>query len=286
MRTSFRVPGKCSMLRAARRRPPKMVTCRSIVFALNRPSSGFAIRFASIQKESPKPISLLRLRWGNQLNGSGAVGQPCRLRSSRTIGARAQLRVPPCLQNGQPRPVYLRSGLSFVPSSRLVSAARSSSFGKRTRKPNSVYAVIPLGAALPRTLISDLPGGFGNCQEPPYRIGPMRNQRLAPGPGFPPYLVLLRVGFTLPPSLLAERCALTAPFHPYRCEGQTFGRVHQLVPGSGGMFSVALAVHGFCSPRPGRYPAHCPAEFGLSSPGNPRLHKDFRQRPPGPPARL
>src|SRR5208283_3637477 len=35
-------------------------------------------------------------------------------------------------------------------------------FGKRTHKPNSVYAVIPLGAALPRTLISDLPGGSGN----------------------------------------------------------------------------------------------------------------------------
>ncbi len=32
---------------------------------------------------------------------------------------------------------------------------------------------------------------------------------------FPPYLVLLRVGFTLPPSLPPERCALTAPFHPY-----------------------------------------------------------------------
>src|ERR1035441_6355329 len=30
-----------------------------------------------------------------------------------------------------------------------------------------------------------------------------------------PYLVLLRVGFSLPPSLLTERCALTAPFHPY-----------------------------------------------------------------------
>jgi len=43
----------------------------------------------------------------------------------------------------------------------------------------------------------------------------MRNRRLAHGPGFPPYLVLLRVGFTLPPSLLPERCALTAPFHPY-----------------------------------------------------------------------
>ena len=36
-------------------------------------------------------------------------------------------------------------------------------------------AVIPLGAASPRTLISDLPGGFGNCCEPPGRIGPMRS---------------------------------------------------------------------------------------------------------------
>src|ERR1700678_2407925 len=34
---------------------------------------------------------------------------------------------------------------------------------KRTHKPNSVYAVIPLGEALPLALISDLPGGFGNC---------------------------------------------------------------------------------------------------------------------------
>src|ERR1700694_127258 len=31
----------------------------------------------------------------------------------------------------------------------------------------------------------------------------------------PPYLVLLRVGFALPRALLRERCALTAPFHPY-----------------------------------------------------------------------
>src|SRR5262250_818789 len=31
----------------------------------------------------------------------------------------------------------------------------------------------------------------------------------------PPYLVLLRVGFALPASLLPRRCALTAPFHPY-----------------------------------------------------------------------
>src|SRR5271167_2679829 len=33
--------------------------------------------------------------------------------------------------------------------------------------------------------------------------------------GFPPYLVLLRVGFALPAALLRRRCALTAPFHPY-----------------------------------------------------------------------
>jgi hypothetical protein len=35
------------------------------------------------------------------------------------------------------------------------------------------------------------------------------------GPELPPYLVLLRVGFALPATLLARRCALTAPFHPY-----------------------------------------------------------------------
>ena len=51
--------------------------------------------------------------------------------------------------------------------------------------------------------------------KPPGRIGPMRNLALALGRSFPPYLVLLRVGFTLPPALPPERCALTAPFHPY-----------------------------------------------------------------------
>jgi len=36
-----------------------------------------------------------------------------------------------------------------------------------------------------------------------------------PKPRLPPYLVLLRVGFALPTTLLRRRCALTAPFHPY-----------------------------------------------------------------------
>jgi len=34
-------------------------------------------------------------------------------------------------------------------------------------------------------------------------------------PRLPPYLVLLRVGFAMPAALLRQRCALTAPFHPY-----------------------------------------------------------------------
>jgi len=43
----------------------------------------------------------------------------------------------------------------------------------------------------------------------------MRSAAWLVGERFPPYLVLLRVGFTLPPALPPERCALTAPFHPY-----------------------------------------------------------------------
>ena len=54
------------------------------------------------------------------------------------------------------------------------------------------------------------------------------------------YLVLLRVGFTLPFVLPRTRCALTAPFHPYQAKGVT--------PLPGGIFSVALSVD---SRRPG-----------------------------------
>src|SRR3989449_8282979 len=39
--------------------------------------------------------------------------------------------------------------------------------------------------------------------------------KLAATAGLPSYLVLLRVGFAMPAPLLARRCALTAPFHPY-----------------------------------------------------------------------
>ena len=52
-------------------------------------------------------------------------------------------------------------------------------------------------------------------RNPGERAGPARIRGPGLAVGFPPYLVLLRVGFTLPPPLQTARCALTAPFHPY-----------------------------------------------------------------------
>src|SRR5258705_1404617 len=73
----------------------------------------------------------------------------------------------------------------------------------------------------------------------------------------PPYLVLLRAGFGLPPTLPPARCALTAPFHPYPSTQRFALRSgHALaasMPGpalsearsaesKGGIFSVPLSV--------------------------------------------
>src|SRR5260221_8587122 len=44
-----------------------------------------------------------------------------------------------------------------------------------------------------------------------------------------PYLVLLPVGFALPPPLPAARCALTAPFHPCRPRARGRGGVGGVV---------------------------------------------------------
>jgi len=85
----------------------------------------------------------------------------------------------------------------------------------------------------------------------------------------PAYLVLLRVGFTMRRRLLDVRCALTAPFHPYRLLSQEKSRRYILC--------CTGRPDAFTSIRPGRYPAHCPAEFGLSSPGK-RPRERSRQR--------
>ena len=49
-----------------------------------------------------------------------------------------------------------------------------------------------------------------------------------------PYLALHPMGFSMPRRLRFERCALTAPFHPYPNRA--------LRPDPGGIFSVALSV--------------------------------------------
>jgi hypothetical protein len=76
-----------------------------------------------------------------------------------------------------------------------------------------------------------------------------------------PYLVLLRAGFCLPPVLPRARCALTAPFHPYSSLAPAF----RPALAQSGIFSVPLIRQ---VALPGRYPAHRPAEFGLSSPSS------------------
>ena len=128
-----------------------------------------------------------------------------------------------------------------------------------SRKPNPVPAfaladagettTIPL---VPRSLAgsSDLPGGFERAVR---LAGPHRGNRV--GVPTPPYLVLLRAGFCLPPVLPRARCALTAPFHPcLPAELQLRRRQRYVFCAT--FLQVTLT---------GRYPAHCPSEFGLSS---------------------
>jgi len=79
-----------------------------------------------------------------------------------------------------------------------------------------------------------------------------RGPRVRGMASMPPYLVLLRTGFTLPPPLPEARCALTAPFHPYPAGLRTSGR-----------YLFCGTFHGLAPSR--RYLASCPVEPGLSS---------------------
>ena len=84
------------------------------------------------------------------------------------------------------------------------------------------------------------------------------------------YLVLLPTGFTLPLPLPAVRCALTAPFHPYRLRG--------------GLLSVALSLE---SPPPDVIRRRVSVEPGLSSLANKSDHPtiwpicELRRHPQG-----
>ena len=72
-----------------------------------------------------------------------------------------------------------------------------------------------------------------------------------------PYSVLLPVRFSVPCPSLGTRCALTAPFHPYRRARKR----------AGGPFSVALSLG---SPPPGVTRHRVSVDPGLSSPSTSR----------------
>jgi hypothetical protein len=106
---------------------------------------------------------------------------------------------------------------------------------------------------------------------------------------------LLRAGFCLPPTLPPARCALTAPFHPYppplavsfRWRRATARRALSGLLDEARQREVGRYI--FCATvrqvtLPGRYPAHCPAESGLSSRPRPSgfgaaSPPPFRRRP-------
>ena len=74
-------------------------------------------------------------------------------------------------------------------------------------KPNSVPGSPPDGGS-PSDDHSSSPAITDGIKQPTRRLRTGR-------PITPPYLVLLRAGFSLPFTLRQTRCALTAPFHPY-----------------------------------------------------------------------
>src|SRR2546427_11138967 len=117
---------------------------------------------------------------------------------------------------------------------------------------------------------SDRPGSIGRAVH-------YHAEALSPE-GALPYLVLLRAGFCLPPGLPRARCALTAPFHPYSPSPSGPGRAltgYGAARPSKACRTEARGTRGsgryvFCATvlqvaLTGSYPAHCPAEFGLSS---------------------
>ena len=130
----------------------------------------------------------------------------------------------------------------FPPDALSLQSVCKPGSGWHAGKPAYVTA-IPLGRRLPAASSNlperqDLDTDPGTCA--PHR----------------PYSVLLPVGFAVPPALPPARCALTAPFHPYRGNYAT----HR-----GGLFSVALSL----SSRPPDVIRHrLSTEPGLFLPGN------------------
>src|SRR4051812_36307016 len=107
-------------------------------------------------------------------------------------------------------------------------------------KPGSVWRAWLDARVTAIPLRRRLPGAFSNL---PGRRDPDIDPETAPcsrseSPPCRPYSVLLPVGFALPPALPPARCALTAPFHPYRSGVPPRTRGCR----GGGLFSVALSL--------------------------------------------
>ena len=121
--------------------------------------------------------------------------------------------------------------------------------------PQGAWTVIPLGPALRRASRNQPERRGGRTPEIHADFGRS-------------YSVLLPVGFALPPLLPSERCALTAPFHPYLQSVPWF----PMADPEGGLFSVALSLR---SPSPVVNRHRSPVEPGLSS----ITHLHTQQRP-------
>ena len=100
-------------------------------------------------------------------------------------------------------------------SERSESKGRNCDFCScRACKPNSVCHAKRQGDHSSRPRIT------ARLQRPTRKLWRAEPAR-APRRTLLPYLVLLRVGFSLPPPSPEARCALTAPFHPYpACAGR------------------------------------------------------------------
>jgi len=121
-----------------------------------------------------------------------------------------------------------------------------------------------MDAAISRFLVPTLRPGGSHSSRPAIADGLQQPTRKSSGSGqaILPYLVLLRVGFSLPLRLPATRCALTAPFHPYL-------RIRR---SAGGIFSVALIRRTGFEPAPpavNRHAALWRPDFASHTPERP-----------------
>ena len=159
----------------------------------------------------------------------------------------------------------LATGMTIIPLARQSLAGSSDSEGSAAKLlcPRDRTQASQLS---PVAHPSDLPGGWAR------RAG-TRSEEL------PPYLVLLRVGFALPRRLLAGRCALTAPFHPYLARSPKTLVKPRILRRTGGAVYFLWHFPSSCPAwrdgTPRRYLAHRSVEFGLSSPrvSVERLHR-------------